>query len=69
MHVPEFLSQNKWFLMSFGSQLLLVTLKRVWLTFIHVPEFKVKVVVSNDFWLPSPVGDFKTCMVDIDACS
>ena len=55
--------------MSFGSQLLLVTLKRVWLTFIHVPEFKVKVVVSNDFWLPSPVGDFKTCMVDIDSCS
>ena len=55
--------------MSFGSQLLLVTLKRVWLTFIHVPEFKVKVVVSYYFWQPSPVGDFKTCMVDVDACS
>ena len=39
MHVTEFLSQNKWFLMTFGSQLLLVTLKLVWLTFMHVPEF------------------------------
>ena len=68
-HVPHVLSQNKLFLIIVGFQLLLVTLKLVWLTFIHIPEFCVKVLVSNNFLLPSPVCDSKTCMVDTGACS
>ena len=44
-----FLSYKLWFLMTFGLQVLLVTLKLVWFILELAPEFWVKIVVSNAF--------------------